>query len=183
MTRADLHYKYCVESMVFLGTRKITPHTAVLLTGMHDGRVLAWPISIKGACLGEFMAVYKESELLHAAAVTSDNVFLVTGDSLGYLKVWDISHYLNPEMGRCNEKLDESRMNVWKQFAFVEMRQNIRTFVSSCNRSTLPAHMNVKCDQLGDYPVESPHLINSFKAHVGDIVDIKVSRHCHSSAI
>lgn len=170
----NLHFKYCVETMVFLRTRLITPDTAVLLTGMHDGRVLAWPMSLQGRCLGEFKAVYKDNEFLHAADVTSDDAFLVTGDSFGYLKVWDISHYLNPAVGACCEKLDKERYKVWKNFSFVQMRQNISAHVHSWDMSTLPTHMKVKCHKLDHYPVETPHLVNSFKAHVGDIITIKV---------
>ena len=174
VSNENLHYKYCVETMVFLKSRPITPDTAVLLTGMHDGRVIAWPLSIEGRCLGEFMAVYKEAELLHAMAVTSDDLFLVTGDSLGYIRVWDIHHFYNPNVGQCSEDIDAQRRLIWSKFSFVMMRQNINAYISRWDMSRLPSHMKLKCDRQAGFPLEHPHLVNHFKGHVADIVGIRV---------
>ncbi|ESO07756.1 hypothetical protein HELRODRAFT_170304 [Helobdella robusta] len=175
VTNSNIHYDFCVEALVYLTKRKITPRTAVLLTCMHDGRVLSWPMDLYGKCLGEFMAAYKENELLHAADVTSDDAFLVTGDSLGYIKVWDISHYHNPEEGECCDVIDSMRLPIWQTFSFVRMRKNIEMYKRLSQTDVLlPMHMKVKCHELNGYPVQSPHLINSFKSHVGGVVSLKL---------
>ena len=87
VSKNGLYYTYCVEALVFLSSRELSPDTAALLTCMHNGKVLAWSMSLYGKCLGEFVAAHTENEMLHAADVTRDDSLLVTGDSLGFIKV------------------------------------------------------------------------------------------------
>ncbi|XP_062507876.1 WD repeat-containing protein on Y chromosome-like [Corticium candelabrum] len=43
---------------------------------------------------GTLRAAQYDDEIVHALATDDDNKFLITGDSLGFVSVWDIEHYL-----------------------------------------------------------------------------------------
>jgi len=76
-----------VEALIYLRRRVIHDQTAVLLSFLSCGVVLAWPMDAHhGRCLGKFLVVSSETESFGAAAVSDDNEFLVTADSNGYVK-------------------------------------------------------------------------------------------------
>ncbi|XP_059569036.1 EF-hand calcium-binding domain-containing protein 8 [Alligator mississippiensis] len=88
-----------VQKVLFLQTRERSPDTAILLTSSADGYVYAWSVGGKGGLLGKFRpALRDESAVVNAMATDSNDWILLTGDSLGYIKIWDIEHYCKPKV-------------------------------------------------------------------------------------
>nr|XP_014350913.1 PREDICTED: WD repeat-containing protein on Y chromosome-like [Latimeria chalumnae] len=90
-----------VEKALFLNSRERTSDTAILLTSCADGFLYAWSITPNGGMLGKFKATTNDNLDTSVSSMTTDprNQILVTGDSNGYLKIWDIENY-------CQSKLE-----------------------------------------------------------------------------
>lgn len=170
-----------VEVMLVLKRREIGEDVAVLLTCLTNGHVLAWPLNIKGRCVGDFFAASAKGESVNCADVTEDNEFLVTGDSAGYIKVWDISHYRCGAHGPvCNEETDALREPVWNEFPYVQMRR-ITDSLRLSRSLKLPLHLKCKCTATdagpsGAIDANPPHLVNSLYAHLGSLVGVVTAK-------
>ncbi|XP_041712374.2 WD repeat-containing protein on Y chromosome-like [Coregonus clupeaformis] len=85
--------RVAVEKVLFLDTRERSPDTAILLTSSADGYVYAWSISHNGGLLGKFCAVHSKGPIICAMSTDSQDQILHTGDSNGYITLWDIEKY------------------------------------------------------------------------------------------
>ena len=87
----DINLHLSVDKVIFLQNREPNKNTATLLVSV-DGTIQAW--SIQGGLLGQFDATGRRNgESVLALKSDSLNHILCTGDSLGYIKIWDISQY------------------------------------------------------------------------------------------
>lgn len=88
--------RFAVDQMIWLKARLTAGinNSATLVVSAENGNVFFWN-ALKSQLLGGFHAGHTElgSETVPAIAVSTDNKILYTGDSLGYLKIWDISDY------------------------------------------------------------------------------------------
>lgn len=83
-----------VEKILFLQTRPRLPHTAALLSSSIDGFIYAWSIHGNGGLLGKFSVDNEVGESVVGAMATDENDWiLLTGDSKGNIKIWDIKDY------------------------------------------------------------------------------------------
>ncbi|XP_031659995.1 WD repeat-containing protein on Y chromosome-like [Oncorhynchus kisutch] len=85
--------RQAVEKALFLGTRERSPDTAILLTSAADGYVYAWSIHHLGGLLGKFRAVHSEGTAISTMSTDLQDQMLLTGDSTGYIMLWDIERY------------------------------------------------------------------------------------------
>ncbi|KAH0619329.1 hypothetical protein JD844_019349 [Phrynosoma platyrhinos] len=87
--------------VLFLKTRERAPDNAILLTSCSDGHIYAWAIGSKGGLMGKFRAAHGVSQDTAICSMSTDDKDLVlfTGDSLGYIKIWDIMNYCTPSKG------------------------------------------------------------------------------------
>lgn len=180
-----------VEVLIVLSNREIADDAAVLLTCLTNGHVLSWPLSIKSHCVGDFFGASAEGESINCASVTQDNEFLVTGDSAGYLRVFDISHYrLGANGPQCDAETDALREPVWNAFPFVRMRR-VTDQLRLTKRIGMPLHLRCKCTATDVGPCRSiadnpPHLVNNFYGHLGNIIGVQMTEvssasHCDLS--
>ncbi|XP_029392886.1 EF-hand calcium-binding domain-containing protein 8 [Mus pahari] len=83
-----------VEKILFLQTRPRLPHTAALLSSSIDGFIYAWSIHGNGGLLGKFSVDSEDGGSVVGAMATDENDWiLLTGDSKGNIKIWDIKDY------------------------------------------------------------------------------------------
>ncbi|XP_061115359.1 WD repeat-containing protein on Y chromosome-like [Conger conger] len=82
-----------VEKALFLGTRTPSQDTAVLLTCTVDGYVCAWSICDQGGLLGRFRPTQGEDTTITAMSTDPSDQILLTGDSHGFITLWDIKDY------------------------------------------------------------------------------------------
>ncbi|XP_070571095.1 WD repeat-containing protein on Y chromosome-like [Ptychodera flava] len=82
-----------VDKMIFLQAREQDKETATLLASGAEGWVRAWSIDHKGGLLGQFLATNRKNESVLAMTTDSQNQILITGDTMGYIMVWEIGDY------------------------------------------------------------------------------------------
>ena len=107
----DINKHLSVDKILFLRNREMSPDTATLLISV-EGMVQAW--SIQKGLLGQFdVTGNMNDESVLAMKSDEQNHVLFTGDSLGYIKIWDISRYCINQIqceshaeGRCTSPLD-----------------------------------------------------------------------------
>ncbi|XP_063064316.1 WD repeat-containing protein on Y chromosome-like isoform X2 [Engraulis encrasicolus] len=85
--------RLAVEKALFLGTRERSPDTAILLTSAADGHIYAWSIHHQGGLLGKFRAVHGEGTSISSMSTDLEDQMLLTGDTQGYIMLWDIAEY------------------------------------------------------------------------------------------
>ncbi|XP_041526694.1 EF-hand calcium-binding domain-containing protein 8 [Microtus oregoni] len=90
-----LHQNMSVEKIIFLQTRPRLQHTAAMLSSCVDGFIYAWSIHGNGGLLGKFpVDIEANGSIVVGAMATDENDWiLVTGDSKGVIKIWDIKEY------------------------------------------------------------------------------------------
>jgi len=87
----DVNKHMSVDKVIFLQHREPHKQTATLILSV-DGTIQAW--SVQGGLLGQFDATGRRNDESVLALKSDDlNHILFTGDSLGYVKIWDISEY------------------------------------------------------------------------------------------
>ncbi|KAK2175395.1 hypothetical protein NP493_732g02055 [Ridgeia piscesae] len=84
-----------------------------------------------------------------------DNTLLFTGDSSGYIRVWDISHYLVRGRG-CSDEEHAERQDVWDSFPMIKWLQRLE----EVNMLHLDFHCMKKAHEWN-----TPHLLTSFRGH------------------
>uniref|UniRef100_A0AAY5L9V8 WD repeat-containing protein on Y chromosome n=1 Tax=Esox lucius TaxID=8010 RepID=A0AAY5L9V8_ESOLU len=81
------------SEVIFLCSRERNPDTAILLSSAADGFVYAWSTHHQGGLLGKFCAVHLEDTAVISMATDQQDQVLFTGDSAGYITLWDIERY------------------------------------------------------------------------------------------
>uniref|UniRef100_A0A8D2L2L8 WD repeat-containing protein on Y chromosome n=1 Tax=Varanus komodoensis TaxID=61221 RepID=A0A8D2L2L8_VARKO len=82
--------------VLFLSTCERGPHTAILLTSCADGYIYAWAVGSKGGMMGKFHGAHgraRDAVVVCTMSTDDSELVLFTGDSLGYIKIWDIMNY------------------------------------------------------------------------------------------
>ena len=91
---------HSVYKLLFLQTRRCDKNVGNLFTISAKGYVCIWSVHPKGGLLGYFQGCAKteEGELVTAIATDQENKMLLTGDSKGYIRKWNIENYCNGQM-------------------------------------------------------------------------------------
>ncbi|CAO2578224.1 WD repeat-containing protein on Y chromosome [Lemmus lemmus] len=89
------HPNVSVEKIIFLQTRPRLQHTAAMLSSCTDGFIYAWSIHGNGGLLGKFpVDLEANGSIVVGSMATDENDWiLITGDSKGKIKIWDIKDY------------------------------------------------------------------------------------------
>ncbi|XP_051048895.1 EF-hand calcium-binding domain-containing protein 8 [Phodopus roborovskii] len=92
--KVQLQPNESVEKIIFLQTRPRLPHTAAMLSSCINGFIYAWSIHGNGGLLGKFPVGLEENGNIVGAMTTDEHDWiLITGDSGGNIKIWDIKDY------------------------------------------------------------------------------------------
>ena len=81
-----------VDCVLFLQNRTHATDTATLLSTGSGGWIRAWSM-FGGGLAGEFMASNNHRESILCMTSDEKNELLMTGDTQGYIKIWNISKY------------------------------------------------------------------------------------------
>ncbi|KAL7885002.1 hypothetical protein AOLI_G00077720 [Acnodon oligacanthus] len=100
-------HSLAVVKVLFLNTREMSPDTAILLSSATDGYVYAWSISQSGGLLGKFRPAQRDDPFISSMSTDSHDQMLLTGDSHGYIMLWDIEKYCH-QMHRPSSCEDKS---------------------------------------------------------------------------
>ncbi|XP_060578286.1 WD repeat-containing protein on Y chromosome-like isoform X2 [Ruditapes philippinarum] len=165
-------YESAVEKIIFLDTREPShKETANIVTSGAEGWIRFWSIHHEGGLLGQFNAAHRLGESVFTIKSDTEDNYLFTGDTEGYVKIWDIRDY-------CKSK----KMNSAERKAHYEfLRRKFTFFRAECHQEskqlyTVPSYLkNVFASRP---PPESsnpkrtlkyPMLVNSFRAHMRSI--------------
>ncbi|XP_063154446.1 EF-hand calcium-binding domain-containing protein 8 [Candoia aspera] len=156
-------------SILFLKTRERKPNVAILLTSCMDGFLYAWSVGNKGGMMGKFRATHDTAQDTVVSTMSTDDkdLILLTGDSLGYIKIWDIMNYCtgSDEQG---SKLDLTEESPEKN-AFHDLIPDYCRIASTFSE-------NRKIQQEHDGWVTSlipPVCLSSWKGHLKNVVSLK----------
>ena len=128
LPKVTTNAKTAVESIVWLKDRvhqlttqasqssaKISAVNIGTLAVSCDGGCICFWNALKGDMLGGFYAVADQfgTEAVQGMATNSSNTMLYTGDSLGYINIWDIGDYcMNGEDSRSPKNMKQFRAHV-----------------------------------------------------------------------
>ncbi|KYN02701.1 WD repeat-containing protein on Y chromosome, partial [Cyphomyrmex costatus] len=85
-----------VRAIIFLAARETKPNVGTLLVALDSGLVQVWTHHPAAGFLGAFSVIHTVGDCATSLATDSENQFLVTGHSVGYIKVWLLSNYMLP---------------------------------------------------------------------------------------
>ena len=156
-----------VDKLLFLHARESDRETATLLSSGAEGWVRAWSIHPQGGLLGQFNAAHRPGETVLAMATDSENRYLFTGDTLGYIKLWDMIEYchkdkLSEEETRARCKQGHGKfpyIRATKKFA--KIRRPVTSFPMP------PSSSNP------EETLVTPPLLNSFRGHINAVTHLE----------
>ena len=165
-------YESAVEKMIFLDTREtLHEETAIIVTSGAEGWIRFWSMHHEGGLLGQFNSSHRLGESVLAIISDSENSFLFTGDTQGYVKIWDIVDYCISKKMKLTEKkahLEELK----KKFTFFR----VEMYEEQKYKETIPRHLRnifaTRPPPSSSDPKRTlryPLLVNSFRAHTHSI--------------
>ncbi|KAG8201990.1 hypothetical protein JTE90_027460 [Oedothorax gibbosus] len=161
-----------INQILFLTTREMDKNVGNLVSCGTDGRIRIWNVICankvnKWRLISKFKAVFRDCDGVLSMATDPRNIYLITGDTLGYVRVYDLEDYYSTydSTPANSKKLQPAQ---YEQFPFLQLKESIHK-----NHSQ---HSKFQPDggaELG-YPAV---LLNCFRAHIGPVLKV-----CYSDA-
>ncbi|EFN73429.1 WD repeat-containing protein 49, partial [Camponotus floridanus] len=85
-----------VRAIIFLTAREVKPNVGTILVALDSGLVQVWTHHPAAGFLGAFTVTHAMDDCATSLTTDPENQFLVTGHSIGYIKVWLLSNYMLP---------------------------------------------------------------------------------------
>ncbi|XP_027723820.1 EF-hand calcium-binding domain-containing protein 8 [Vombatus ursinus] len=163
-----------VEKIIFLPTRLQTPRTATLLSSAGNGYIYAWSIHDKGGLLGKFQPAGNQCQDSVVGAMVSDEKdwILITGDSKGHLKIWDIKDYCRLASEQKTFSVREERVaqeNIYRNLTHADGQVEIQ-------QEPLETEEVIGSHVISLIP---PELLISWQAHDDSVTDVAFGDHFH----
>ncbi|XP_036274689.1 EF-hand calcium-binding domain-containing protein 8 [Pipistrellus kuhlii] len=151
-----------VEKIIFLQSRPRLPQTAALLSSCIDGYIYAWSIYGYGGLLAKFRVDSEDQGDVTVGAMATDenDCILVTGDSKGFIKVWDIDEYCTVTEGQSPQP---SAINKF-QFLIPKLIQSNIQFNTPSDQKEVIDGQTIS--------LAPPTLLMTWKGHLDSVADI-----------
>lgn len=157
-----------VEKVIFLTSRPAKPRTAILVAGGSQGWIRFWSLLHSTGLMGQFNACSVKNESVVTMTTDPTNRYLITGDSVGYIKVWDIWNYCIQRDNPQTEEDDKLRMNDLRK-EFPLLTNNNEMSNSKCYQDIHRAPPLVSRPEVTH---KVPLLLTSIKGHSQGISDL-----------
>nr|XP_020663498.1 EF-hand calcium-binding domain-containing protein 8 [Pogona vitticeps] len=159
-----------VEKVLFLNTRERGPNTAILLTSSSDGFIYAWAVGTKGGMMGKFRGAHGIARDTVVCSMSTDDKDLVlfTGDSLGYIKVWDIMKYCTKAKGS-NSVTDMDEDDPLEENGFCELIPDYCRVPAKLQAQGVTEEVH----QGWVTTLVPPPCLSSWRGHLKNVVSIK----------
>nr|XP_054754584.1 LOW QUALITY PROTEIN: uncharacterized WD repeat-containing protein alr3466-like [Lytechinus pictus] len=82
-----------ISKVLFIPSRRTHKGAAQLVASGPRGCIHFWNVYNNGQLYGRFNCVKKKGASVNCMQLSNDDLTLFTGDSLGFVSVWDIDHY------------------------------------------------------------------------------------------
>ncbi|XP_036605682.1 EF-hand calcium-binding domain-containing protein 8 [Trichosurus vulpecula] len=163
-----------VEKIIFLPTRHRTPRTATLLSSAGNGYIYAWSIHDKGGLLGKFQPAGNQYQDSVVGAMVSDEKdwILITGDSKGHLKIWDIKDY-------CRLASEQKIFPAWEERC--DQENIYRNLIRADSRVEIQQEPLETEEVIGSHVISliPPELLISWQAHDESVTDVAFGERYH----
>ncbi|XP_036435600.1 WD repeat-containing protein on Y chromosome-like [Colossoma macropomum] len=162
-----------VVKVLFLNTREMSPDTAILLSSATDGYVYAWSISQSGGLLGKFRPAQRDDLFISSMSTDSRDQMLLTGDSHGYIMLWDIEKYCY-QMHRqslCEDKSPgEESLRLWELIPYYCRVQGPRAVGVQQEKEVIDGW---------SVSLTPPELLSSWRCHLKGIAHLEYVERYH----
>ncbi|XP_041363082.1 uncharacterized protein LOC121378820 [Gigantopelta aegis] len=160
-------YEAAVDTILFLETRDPQDKdTATLMSAGAEGWVRAWSTHKRGGLLGQFNAGHEVGYSVTHMVTDIKNRYVVTSDSMGYVKVWDIVNYCASRT-MSEEELEDHRERMRNKFAFLRFTgQFEKSFYGSAVADKKETRRPPPKTSKPELTLKTPPLLNSFRAHL-----------------
>ncbi|KAJ8045382.1 WD repeat-containing protein on Y chromosome [Holothuria leucospilota] len=174
----DNKHDSSVDKVLFLQSRPNDKDTATLMASGAEGWVRAWSIHHKGGLLGQFNAAHKPKESILTMATDSNNEFLITGDTMGYVKIWDISNYCIHQSGKSptmeeRETLAHEKAAREKQFSFLKGNTKLKELQGKVLEKAKTAFPKPPPQTCPEETLHWPPQLSSYRAHLKTITHVE----------
>ena len=170
-------YESAVEKIVCLQSRE--PHhkdTAIIVTSGAEGWIRFWSMHHQGGLLGQFNGAHRLGESIITITTDAHNNYLVTGDTQGYVKIWDIKEYCVSKKLTLLER-KKNIENLKKKFTFFRVECFNTTkhkFSVTENLKNVFASRPPPTSSEPGRTLRYPILANSFRAHTRSIHSVEL---------
>ncbi|KAM6458028.1 EF-hand calcium-binding domain-containing protein 8 [Liasis olivaceus] len=159
-----------VQKVLFLKSRERKPNVAILLTSCMDGFLYAWSVGNEGGLMGKFRATHSTAVDTVVSTMSTDDkdLILLTGDSLGYIKIWDIMNYCTGPDTQ-DSKVDLAEESPPEKNSFRDLIPDYCRIASTFSEDR-------KIQQVHDGWVTSlipPVCLSSWRGHLKNVVSLK----------
>lgn len=165
-------YESAVEKILFLENRESNrKDTAALVTSGAEGWIRFWSMHHDGGLLGQYNGAHRLGESILTITTDTSNNFLVTGDTQGYVKIWDIKDYCVSKKMTLADRLKHLE-NLKKKFTFFRVESYHTTKKKFSVTEYLKNIFASRPPPTSSEPgrtLRYPPLINSFRAHTRPI--------------
>lgn len=165
-------YESAVEKIIFLESREPNhKDTAILVTSGAEGWIRFWSMHHEGGLLGQFNAAHRLGESILSLTSDTNNYFLVTGDTQGYVKLWDIKDYCTNKKMSLSDRIRHIEM-LKRKFTFFRVESYHTTKQRFSVTESLKHIFAARPPPSSSEPSKTlryPPLINSFRAHTRPI--------------
>ncbi|XP_076748719.1 WD repeat-containing protein WDY [Xylocopa sonorina] len=132
-----------VRAMIFLSARPVGPNVGTLLVSLESGLIQAWTHHPAGGFLQAFSVIHTIGDCALALATDPQNYFLVTGHSVGYIKVWYLAEYLVPNPpNTCMPLLRLELPFLWKSRIIGRAKRAVRDQPQPLLLSSVRGHLS-----------------------------------------
>ncbi|XP_022093005.1 WD repeat-containing protein on Y chromosome-like isoform X2 [Acanthaster planci] len=170
-------HESAVDKLVFLQSRPNDKDTATLMASGADGWVRSWSVHHKGGLLGQFNAAHKGGgESVLAMTTDSKNEFLITGDTSGYIMVWEITDYCIGSNDGSQSRVPSAALQHMRSDSKFPFRGGNPTILKLQERVEKKQRAEMKPPPSATNPRETikwPKKLNSFRAHVASVTYIE----------
>lgn len=169
-------YESAVEKILFLESREPNDkETAIFVTSGAEGWIRFWSLHNEGGLLGQFNAAHRLGESILTITCDTNNHLLVTADTQGYVKLWDIKDYCVSKKMVLADRIKHIE-NLKKKFTFfrVESYQttkkkfSVTEYLKNVFASRPPPSSSEP-----NRTLRYPPLVNSFRAHTRPIHSVE----------
>lgn len=173
MQGLSLVYESAVECMIFLESRKaIDSHTATIVAAGAECWVRFWSLHPKGGLLGQFNSTRRKLESIRCMTTDKDNEYLLTGDTTGHLRIWDIKEFCNGTKLTPEER-EEREKRLKKEFVYSRLPFKPEEVLD--NMEKLRAmRISVPDASKPRKNLKSPRLLSSIRCHTQAIMTVEL---------
>ncbi|XP_024936747.1 WD repeat-containing protein on Y chromosome isoform X2 [Cephus cinctus] len=86
-----------IHAMIFLTARPMAPKSGSIMVSLESGLIQVWSHHASSGFLVAFSAIHTRGDYAISLATDPKNDYLITGHTVGYIKVWLLTNYALPD--------------------------------------------------------------------------------------